>query len=352
MGKFKVGDRVRRIRYLNSEEMKIGDTGTVTEVDAEGDCRVKPDKGGDDQFNFARYLELVTAAPAVWQPKVGDRVVSDDGDTRGEVGTVVEDGVSHYSGLTMVKFDTWRKGHDGVNLYGNTGNDHWLISTEDLRPAPVAAAVVTTSAPLTITAGGYYKTRDGRKVGPAFIGGDVATFGTSDNWSSAVWANDGRQSSRTDKTTELANDIIAEWVDEPAVALAKFKVGDIVKFRDDYGSSARGKRATVINVFSWGIQVNLGGDNGISTESPDDLVLFSTILPKRKPTAIVALIENGQPKPATRPCVHIDQATAAAEASRLALKHPGQEFGVFVLADSKIADTVTETVTRSVLRAA
>ncbi|PWE52337.1 hypothetical protein DEM27_31790 [Metarhizobium album] len=49
------------------------------------------------------------------------------------------------------------------------------------------------------------------------------------------------------------------------------------------------------------------------------------------PTAIVALIEDGQPKPAARPYIHNTVGAATAEANRLAAKHKGQEFGVYVL---------------------
>ena len=48
-------------------------------------------------------------------------------------------------------------------------------------------------------------------------------------------------------------------------------------------------------------------------------------------TAIVALIEDGQPKPATRPYVHATEASASTEAKRLAGLHKGKQFGVFVL---------------------
>lgn len=51
--------------------------------------------------------------------------------------------------------------------------------------------------------------------------------------------------------------------------------------------------------------------------------------------AIVCLIENGQPKPATRPFVHANREAASAEAARLADKHKGHEFGVYVLAEIK-----------------
>lgn len=354
MGKFKVGDRVRRIRYLNSEEMKIGDTGTVTEVDAAGDCRVKPDKGGDDQFNFARYLELVAAAPTAWQPKVGDRVVSDDEDTRGEVGTVVEGGYG-YPGLIMVKFDTWRRGHDGVNLYGNSGKEHWLVQTKDLQPVPAPAH-------LTIAAGGYYKTSDGRKVGP-MSRATVGWFYVENEL--GTWRKDGTAHSAHEPTATDFGDLVAEWVDEPAIikakyvgeqpasndnaAPAKFKVGDRVRALVDWGSIKKGKIYTIPYLDkdgeAWLTSDGAGGWNDYLADSELELVTSTT-------TAIVALIENGVALPSSRPVVHASQEAATTEASRLALLHPGQAFGVFVLADSKIADVVEEIVKKTVLRAA
>src|SRR5690606_33760329 len=51
--------------------------------------------------------------------------------------------------------------------------------------------------------------------------------------------------------------------------------------------------------------------------------------------SIVALIENGQPKPSARPFVHASREAAETEASRLAGKHPGKEFGVYELVATK-----------------
>jgi hypothetical protein len=52
--------------------------------------------------------------------------------------------------------------------------------------------------------------------------------------------------------------------------------------------------------------------------------------PVAKP-AIVALIENGQPKPSAAPHLHANETLATKEAARLAGVHKGQEFGVYVL---------------------
>lgn len=134
----------------------------------------------------------------------------------------------------------------------------------------------------------------------------------------------------------------------------KFKVGDRVAFVDDYSSSARGTEATVVSVDGWGIMVN--GVYGKSTEAPSSLRLVAPATSGKRETlgdilaaalatstpAIVALIENGQPKPAARPFVHSDREDATKEAKRLADKHKGHEFGVYELVDMAKEDKVYE----------
>jgi hypothetical protein len=328
MEKFKVGDKVRVIDDAGGG--KLGDVCTVTDLGDDGYIVLDGLTGGAYGL-YDHRLELVPA----WQPKVGDRVVSNDEDNRGEIGTVVN-GLGGYDDITMVKFDTWRRGHDGVNLLGNCGKDHWLVKSEDLQPAA--------PAPLTIEAGKLYKTRDGRKVGPmTFAGvGERSKYWAGapgfpkDNWYTQFNAHWGKYVGRTDiGGGENADDIIAEWIDEPAAsndnaAPAKFKVGDRVRFRSGYASSAAGNEATVVAVNVWGddgIQVDQGGYFGVSTEAEKDLELVAPAAP----TAIVALIEDGQPKPATRPYVHTTEDAAKREADRLASVHKGQQFGVYVL---------------------
>jgi len=51
----------------------------------------------------------------------------------------------------------------------------------------------------------------------------------------------------------------------------------------------------------------------------------------QRTTAIVALIENGLPKPSSTPHVHSSTGAAEKEAKRLAAKYKGQQFGVFTL---------------------
>ncbi|NTG85823.1 nitrile hydratase subunit beta [Agrobacterium rhizogenes] len=327
--KFKVGDRVRRINEAFGD-MSVGDVGVVESSDYASTNIV-----GDGHNYITSNFELVEPK---WQPKVGDRVRVVDNSTPGG-SPILRYKVGQEYTVTSICKDA--SGNDAFMLL-----DHYQYLRLDQITKPTA---------LTISAGKFYETRDGRKVGPMekmwdgkFNGRGAVVKradGTNTDNPQRYFANGSVFMKRSG---EEADELVAEWVDEPAVAPAKpkFKVGDRVKFRDDYGSSARGKKATVVNVSAWGVQVDVGGSYGVSTESPDSLVLLS------EPSAIIALIEGGQPKPATRPKIHIDQISAAKEAERLALLYPGQEFGVFVLAESKVADVVEETVKRTVLRAA
>lgn len=188
--------------------------------------------------------------------------------------------------------------------------------------------------PLTIEAGRFYKTRDGRKVGPMVSGANIYDKEypfTVDHYfaqSGKAWRADG---TFDPYHKPHPADLVAEWV-EPA-AEQRFKVGDRVRFRDDYNSPARGKEAMVVAVTDFGVRVDKGGRFGVSTEQPKDLCMVSPAKPSS--TSIVALIENGQPKPSVRPFVHTSRDAAEAEAARLAGKHPGKSFGVFELVATK-----------------
>lgn len=115
-----------------------------------------------------------------------------------------------------------------------------------------------------------------------------------------------------------------------AITGGKFKVGDIVD-------------NTIINRLTGG---EIMADNGDGTYQikwpnwrqeccdPFDVLRLSATAPAQH--AIVALIESGQPMPASRPFVHADIAAATKEAERLARKRPGQKFGVYQLVTARI----------------
>ncbi|NNH56952.1 hypothetical protein HLI01_09040 [Rhizobium laguerreae] len=346
MGKFKVGDRVRLKEDYTTWD--AGTEGVVTGVspgwDWEGENTEDLIYTDTVSGVYARRLELVPA----WQPKVGERVRfvrdnTDGGATYGAKGEAATVAYVYNERRVKIEFD---EGRQPISTFKPGA------AVSDIEPAPAAPAEPPT--PLTITTGKFYKTRDGRKVGPI-----VVAQGPDDPWpwklasGTHYYRNDGFSCPGWADGHRHKDDLIAEWVDKPATiandnaAPAKFKVGDVVKFRDDYElEKVRGVKATVVRVNEWGVQVKAGKGFGLSTERPDSIELVTTT------PAIVALIENGVALPSTRPVVHASQEAATAEAGRLALLNPGQEFGVFVLADSKIADIVEEVVKKTVLRAA
>lgn len=138
------------------------------------------------------------------------------------------------------------------------------------REIPGIKSNTTVRTPLTIEAGKYYRTRDGRKVGPMkkwHLGG----WATNNNcpFKGGLWGDDGTAWFKGMKDSPV---LIAEWVDEPQT------------------------EPTLI-----------------------------------KTPSIVALIDNGQPMPAVRPLLHYSKENAEKEAERLSQKHRGKEFGVFTL---------------------
>jgi hypothetical protein len=281
--------------------------------------------------------------------KIGDRVVEDK-----SVGGL--DLVDHWNTY-------WRKGEgelDGgafvVTQLLNGGCVSYSNRVGGSGPQCEANYFKLAPATLTIEAGKFYKTRDGRKVGPIV----KAQWGYGPDWlwsvehpfvasSGKAWRADGTFSTVAGRSDEA--DLVAEWVDESKVgndnggsasligksvtvqiAKPKIKVGDRVRFKQSYGlARVRGMQATVVSTDGWGIRIDSGPGEGVSTEHADSIELV-TAAPT--PTAIVCLIENGHPKPSSTPHIHADEAKAGKEAARLASVYKGKEFGVFVLTSS------------------
>lgn len=320
MGKFNIGDRVRVVDAHGGG--KVGDIATVTNI--QGEYHVLDGLSGGAQGLYGHRLE---AAPA-WQPKVGDRVRC----------------VKTYPGA-------FTSGKEYVVAYfdpteprlGVKSDDEGVpngVSAEYFQPA----APVVAPATLTIEAGKFYKTRDGRKVGP------MVDFGHKDGyrWCDADLIGDYYSAEGNPQCDGPAYDIIAEWVDEPAndngplasligktitvnVASAKpkFKVGDRIKNPKSWSnfypvSKVEGGKVW-IDVSGIGLSYYIAGVDWLIEPGP---------------TAIVALIEDGGPKPSERPFVHETEAAAAKEAARLASKHKGQKFGVFVLTTTSLEEKI------------
>ncbi|MDO3431146.1 ribosomal protein L7/L12 [Rhizobium sp. CBN3] len=312
MAKFKVGDRVRFVEKYG--HANVGDEATVTGFWSDDGVRVVVD---NDKGSHSCLMSRVELVPA-WQPKVGDRVRFTKNNPNG--------GASY-----------GRKGEEYEVVRTATTSDYYgdqvKIShpSHDFNPsAPLSAiepvAAEAQPAVLTIEAGKFYKTRDGCKVGPV----SRAPWGGFSDSSRSITSQSWNEDGSFIKGAVGNLDLIAEWVDEPVAvaasndnaAPAKFKVGDKIRHKS---LGHTGHITSIIGtnhakVF-W---TNVGWG---ATDQFDAIELITT----PAPTAIVALIEDGQPKPADRPHVHATEAAAAKEAARLASVHKGQQFGVYVL---------------------
>ncbi len=253
MGNVKVGDKVRSL--VTQIDVRAGGLYEVKTVDG-GDVWVIDDVGDNWYLTSDEFETLPVAAKAPEDKpafKVGDRVrlTANEGDGRysGSIGVIEKINNNYARVLFDAPFTGW----------GETGRN-WHAQLSDL-----------VAAPLKIEAGQYYRTRDGRKVGPmeAWCFGGWHSDRAEHPLNGGVWLDDGTAKYAGAKDSP---DLIAEWIDEPVKVAA----------------------------------------------------------PVAKP-AIVALIENGQPKPSVAPFVHANETLAAKEAARLASLQKGKEFGVYVM---------------------
>ncbi len=318
MGEFKKGDFVRRTAgeslTTNAGRHGAGFVGQIADIV----------KGFTTEVVFTNGHAGLIEMYEPWQPRIGEPVKVTGNDQWAGDGEVTE---LRKAGIIIVTMKTGK-------FAGRRGGFY----IRELEPVLAAA----TPATLKIEEGKFYKTRDGRKVGPAFVSGNIATFGSRSNHASAVWSDDGRSSYRGDKTSLKDNDIVAEWIDAPEAkanpsndnSQPKFKVGDRVKIvsnsRESYLDKSIGSFFTIKTKDG----PNNTGWSGPSEENPywwpaQDLELANITSPTT--TAIVALIEYGQPKPSSTPHVHASTGAAEKEAKRLAAKYKGKKFGVFTL---------------------
>lgn len=208
---------------------------------------------------------------------------------------------------------------------------------------------------LKIEAGKFYKTHDGRKVGPI-----VAIVDDGDGF---VWESSDCYYIASGVARHLSdsNDLVAEWTTSCAAAQVdnqRDEYGPVVKAGNDNGKPKFkvGDRVRVTRHCNFrGDDIRMGLPVGevrriglqtahLAKEGVDTFVLegddrhFYTALNFELVTttpAIVALIEDGQPKPADQPHVHPSRGHAGDEAARLARKYPGKEFGVYELVDTR-----------------
>jgi len=314
---YNVGDKVRVNHGTNWDGV-----GTVYKI-GRSYVSVKMETGGyAGKIGGFAFNEV----EPVWAPKVGERVavVSNEGNRMSFVGR---------TGIVVME-----KG-DGRFVVGVDGDFDRLFSASELAPAP-----------LRIEAGKFYKTRDGRKVGPMVAGNmpdeeyDFVARIDGDDLR-RIFQKDGKHGGKYIEN-EPANDLIAEWPAEatkPPVAAEvdtlaeeygpsvtskpKFKVGDRVVALVDWLGIKKGETYTVKRLECDGVYL-LDVKKGYMDF--EEIALVSSTTPPT--TAIVCLIENGQPLPASKPFVHPDAASAQREAKRMAEVHKGQMFGAYVLA--------------------
>lgn len=249
--------------------------------------------------------------------KVGDRVVQDKDAGGANL-------VQHWNMF-------WRSGEgdliDGIFIVTRVTEDKTHYSNRVGGLGPSVEHKFLKLAPLKIEDGKFYKTSDGRKVGPMtwndgrwFVRGALGT-----------WNHDGTASHHHKPTANDFGDLVAEWIAEPAVAdnsvmMPKFKVGDRVR----HARIKRCSNGEITGVLPWGrYRVNWRNDLGTCVDPAEILELVTPA--SAEPTAIVCLIENSQPKPSVNPFVHAGAEAAATEAKRLAGKYRGKKFGVYVL---------------------
>ncbi|WP_201271816.1 hypothetical protein [Sinorhizobium meliloti] len=218
MGKFKVGDRVRA-KEGSAYSVKKDDVRTVTEILNENAIRFRKPDGTIDGWGSENF-ELVEQP---WQPKVGDRVRFTDEckeywwfgpHTENKEGVVSLDRGADYD------FDDGR-------FEVRTSDSFGIVGLKHIEPLPVAAEAQP--ATLTIQAGKFYRTRDGRKVGPmrvyggggldrSFAFGQVAAFTAPDLEDERVGGSYTSDGTWLTSSGHSPYDLIAEWVDEPAVS--------------------------------------------------------------------------------------------------------------------------------------
>lgn len=337
MSKFEKGQWVRAM--VGNQHINVGDVGKVAES---GSIAPFVDWIGKGRWAYAQS-ELEP-----WQPKVGDRVrmtrVVDDhkADCAATV-ICTDDGDSQ---PIAIKFDIAQPWAHTARGQAGDRQAYW-VSVEDIEPV-TDAAPVEAPAKLKIAAGKFYKTSLGKKVGPMkssldrwYVLGELGT-----------WNFDGTASHHHRPTAEDLGHLISEWVDEPVATVAndnsaesrpKFKAGDRVRcLKNADGQFTAGKVYEVAADFfaeSRGHVLIKRDDRGSTANGwgPEHFELATPTNP-----AIVALIEDGQPKPSQRPFVHADEASASKEAARLAGLHKGQKFGVYVLTQTVSEERVYE----------
>lgn len=152
-----------------------------------------------------------------WTPKVGERVVEAEPKQHDLIARWREFWESTEGPLDGGSFLVTKTNGNWVHYSNRVGGNGPIASPDCFAPLPVAAEAQQ-AAPLKIEAGKFYRTRDGRKVGPLRDNGDAAW--NDDEPCLAADVDSLNKLFRVTSGKHLFNeaglDLIAEWVDEAA----------------------------------------------------------------------------------------------------------------------------------------
>lgn len=339
MGGFTEGQFVRVLHTDYKDEFPVGSVFKVGESYSHG---VEPEGEHASLFFLNHELEP-------WQPRVGERVrvINSVVVTHWNEFWAKENGVKLSLGdfVYVTNFiPDYLRGTSAVEITArqNGSGPRWLL--DKFEP------ILTTTTPeqpatFKIEEGKFYKTRDGRKIGPMVV---AQGRGKPWPWKSRYGLNiyyfkeNGFSCPGSAHLHRDTDDIVAEWIDEPVTESStttagndntqpKFKASDRVKCLKSYPGQFTDGKEYVVSADHFGREyesVKVKVDDAGSTENGWLPEFFELVTPT---TTIVALIENGQPKPSSTPHVHASTGAAEKEAKRLAAKFKGQQFGVFTL---------------------
>lgn len=228
MADFKKGDWVRMTEDDYNDGYKSGDAFRLVGVYERG-VRFT-DNDGD-----SRYADYDSGRFEPWTPKIGELVRFTEEcsgnywffgpDTEVTHGVVAEDDRS-----SSYRFQV------------DTSKGCAFVNVRHIEPLPVAVEAqpaAPVAEPLTIRAGGFYKTRDGRKVGPIKASGRRFDYVWTDgkltetgDYYSRDWCDDGTFH-KSKPNHQL--DIIAEWIEEPATKPTTNVAATVDALDDEYG---------------------------------------------------------------------------------------------------------------------
>lgn len=168
-----------------------------------------------------------------WVPKVGDRVrVVKHCNVDGHPLRLHAPIGSEHT-ITELRNYFADKGVPTFILSGGGWNFYMPANVE-----PVVAPATTAASGLTVTAGGFYRTRDGRKVGPMVR--NLAEWSFDEDVNGRLWHDNGHRY----RGAHPQDDLVAEWVEpEVSVAVAEATATPAPKWQPTIGEKVRVVRA-------------------------------------------------------------------------------------------------------------